>query len=406
MNSRFAILMLLTVFAGMAGVRAEVTIRIDESSERVARLGGTRFIQTEKLMVESDRTLEGDAYVFSNRAAIRGAIEGDLSLFATDLDLGGTVSGDLNAFARYIDIDGVVDDDVRVAVESLKVEGTVTGDLLVLAASLYLRPPATVRGGVIVYAADISLEGDVKGPVRASGGAVRLAGNFGSDVWVECDELTLDPGVHIAGNLVYKAHNAIDPPAGAIGGEVQRIEISAQEVAEEKDSESPFSLSTAARTMLHVYLAFVALIGGVLLVLFFRPFVEGALGHAGGATPLVASFGIGLVCLLVALVLSLVCLVVLPLSLGLLSALGALIYFGSLLGKMIVGQILLRPLMRREIHPALALVAGVGVFFVIDFIPVAGELLWLFFTIAGMGAALHQLRCSGPVAQASSAVAE
>ncbi|MDQ7086971.1 MAG: polymer-forming cytoskeletal protein [Acidobacteriota bacterium] len=370
------------------------------------RLGTTRFVQASRLLVESDRVDVGDTYAFSGDTTIRGVVEGDLSVLTPELDIGGRVSGDLNVCARHVEIDGEVADDVRVFSESLRVGGRVAGDLLAFVGSFYLEPAGSALGGLLIYSADVSLEGDVAGPVRVYGAAVRLSGSFGADVWVECDELTLEPGVHIAGDLVYKARNTVAPPAGSVDGEIRQVEMTPEELAEEDGGNSFLAFSPAARVTFHVYLAFVALLGGLLLVLFFRPFVDGSLAHAGGATLLVSSFGVGLVCLLVALVLSLLCLIVLPLSLGLLSALGALIYFGSLLGKMIAGQMLLRPLLRGEGHPALALVVGVGAFFVVDFIPVAGELLWLFFTIAGMGAALHQLRCSMPAPQASSAPAE
>lgn len=397
MNRATRILCLALILTGASWLPAlGISVKVDpgEGKLQVREVGGMRFIKGNKLRVDSDEVLASDVYAFTAQTRIRGTIEGDLALFTSTIDLPGRVTGDINVFAQTVEIEGEVGDDVRAFMERFVLSGRIGGNALITGGRIDLKPSSVIDGSVMLSAGEVNMEGHVGGAVRLTGAAVTLAGSFAGDVRVECDELTVEPGLTIAGDLIYRSRNHVELPEGAVQGTVEQ-----QEYVKEEDECNAFSLldfPTWLKTTFRLYLALASVLGGLLFILFFRPFVEGSLRHTEGGANLIASFGIGLVTLLVSLVLSLLCLLLLPLGLGILSALGAVTFFGSILGKMVVGRLLLWPLMRRMPHPVLALLLGVVVCLVLDFIPILGELVWLFFTVTGVGASLHQLRCALP----------
>jgi len=370
------------------------------------RVGGIWMVKGANVGLAEGQSSESDLYTWAVKTRVDGNLAGDLWAFATEVQVPGAVRGDMLAFALDVSIDGSVDEGLRAAANEVRLHGTVGRNAVVFANQFRVEPAARIAGSVAAYAGVVSIGGALGGSLVARAGKVEINGPIDGDVDVRCDELTFGPAARIGGALTYSASNDVAVPPGLVSGSVQRA---TEERAVPSDAESDEGHGFGLRVLARGYLAVVALVAGIALLLFFRPFVDGALERMASGNGLGASFGIGLVGLLVLLVAGVLCLCLLqlPLAAGIWSALGALVYFGGIIGKIALGLwalMLVRQLVdrggikdavregERRMHPVLALVVGVALLFVVSIVPYAGALAWLLVTVTGMGAALLQLR--------------
>jgi cytoskeletal protein CcmA (bactofilin family) len=385
----FPLLPILAALACLAGDRA-VAADPPPAAGEGSRVGDTRFAAADKVRIDAEERPIGDVYVAGGEIDTAGTIAGDLVASGGDVRVGGGVAGDAAIAAAETRIRGDVGDDLRWFGGTLDLHGAVGGDAILGGATVTQHPESRVDGMLVAWAGAIRLSGHVAGPVRITGGEVHLAGAFAGDVEVGCDELTLGRDVTIAGDLHYEARNEIQVPEGAVRGEVS---FSAAPKDREGIETGIGLLAVVLGFGFKVYLALAAFIAGLLMIVFLRPFVDGAMAQAASGGELIVSFGVGLVSMLVMLMLGLLCLPLL-FGLGIWAALAALVYFGGLIGKMIAGAWLLKPLRGWNTHPVLALLLGVLLLLLIGLIPVLGDVVWLFVTVTGMGACLLRIRSS------------
>jgi hypothetical protein len=359
------------------------------------QLGATRFAAGENVRIAADAEdgVLGDTYVAANRLETTGTIHGDLLVSAGVARILGPVGGDVAFAGGEARFDEPIGGDLRWFGGTLELSAPVASDALVAGGRIHLLPESRVGGLLGAWGGLIELSGHVEGPARISGGEVELSGTFDGDVHVRCDSLAIAPQARIAGDLVYEARRRVEVPEGTVQGEVRYSPRPLDDEPIRPKIETGLGyLSVLAGVGFKTYLAFTAFVAGLLMIVFLRPFVDGALAEAASGSQLIIAFGVGLVSMLVMLMLGLLCLLLLPLGLGIWAALAALLYFGGLVGKMIAGLWLLKPLRARGAHPVLGLLLGVVLLFLLGLIPVLGNVAWLFVTVTGMGACLLRIR--------------
>jgi cytoskeletal protein CcmA (bactofilin family) len=381
-----------------------------EKPPQELKLGGIWMVKGGRVDVPADQATAADLYSFAGTTRIDGTLQGDVATFAANVHVPGMVDGDVWSFTEDVTIDGTVTGGLRAAANGIAIRGSVGRNAMVLANKFRLGPGGRIAGSVAAYAGATTIEGGIGGSLLARSGKVEINGPIDGDVDVRCDELSFGPLARIGGRLSYSARNEVAVPPGIVGGAVTRGPEPGAGATPDATAEEEEGSGFGVRALWRGYLAVVALVAGVALLLFFRPFVDGALERTASGNGLGASFGIGLVGLLVLLVAGVlcVCLLQLPLAAGIWSALGALVYFGGVIGKIVLGLWALTMLRRDSgrdasasgppraawttTHPVLALVVGVGILFLLTLIPYLGNLVWLIVTVTGMGAALLQLR--------------
>ncbi len=381
-----------------------------EKPPQELKLGGLWMVKGKRADVPAGQVTAADLYAFAGTTRVDGTLQGDVLTFAANVHVPGTIEGDLTSMTEDVSIDGTLAGGLRAGANKIVVRGGVGRNALVFANSFRLDPGGRIGGSVAAYAGSATIEGAIGGSLLARSGKVEINGPIAGDADVRCDELSFGPLARIGGRLTYSARNDVAIPPGIVGGAVTKGPEpgagEAPDAAAAREEGGRFGL----RALWRGYLAVVALVAGVALLLFFRPFVDGALERTATSAGLGAAFGIGLVGLLVLLVAGVlcVCLLQLPLAAGIWSALGALVYFGGVIGKIALGLwavALLRRATGREsgsgtatrtawssTHPVLALVAGVALLYLLTLVPYLGNLVWLVVTVTGMGAALLQLR--------------
>jgi cytoskeletal protein CcmA (bactofilin family) len=386
-------LALVLVGALPAGAQHKIE-KSDGRGVSVVRIGSTQAASGESLRLAVDEAWEGNTYFVGDTIDVDGKIAGDLVAAARNVELGGSVGHDLAVGAGEMFVSGDVGGDVRAAGARLVLGGSVGGELVFLGGELILEPSAEVRGPAIVWSSRVILDGVIEGPAQVGAGLVEVNGTVLGDVRINCDELVFGPLARIDGDLTFSARNRVEVPPGVVGGEQSELSRPLPEhtvIVTETIDEVGSALS-ALWLFFSFYLSIVSLLGGILLWMLFRPLVDGVMRRVSSGTSVGIAFGVGLVALLVMLVVGFACFFLGPLWLALWSAFGALIYFGSLVGKIVLGRFALLPLLRRSAHPLLALLVGVVLMFFIGLIPVFGTLAWMIVTIIGMGVLLLQIR--------------
>ncbi|GEM_PF-2208646 len=396
-----ALLAVGAVLPGAADVRVDV-----RAPEQVFDLGTIHAASGEAVLVGEGETVPGDLYAFAGTVRIDGTVAGDAWAAARRVRVTGRVGGDLGAGGAAVIVTGEIGGDLRASGASLVLRGGVERNALLMGARIVIGRDARIGGTLYASGGHVRIEGRVDGPVRVTAGKVVLGGTIGGAVRVDCDELEILPGCHVAGDLEYDTRTEPRVPEGAVAGKVTRVDLGRARREAEGCHGSSVSirslfaptLGLAWRVLFHGYLAFVSLVTGILLFLFFRRFLASAVDRCADWGGLGASFGTGLVSLLLLLVLGVICIfpfLMIPLGFGVWCLLGALLFFGGVVGKAIAGCLVLRPFLRRAVHPVLALVVGVLVTWLVGLVPWLGGFVSLLVTLTGMGAVLLRLYDAG-----------
>lgn len=333
--------------------------------------------------VPAGETVTGDRYVLSARTiAIEGVVDGDLVAWSRAIDVPGTVTGDSILAGESILIDGTAGDSLRVAANTLTINGTVDGDLLAFAASIVVGPNGRIKGDLIAFAQNVAVLGTVDGSIRLTGGEFNLTGSVAGSVHVTGEEVTLGSGARIGGDFSYEAREAIDVPAGAVGGHVT-YEPARDEEEEEKSS------SPVKSVLWWIWRTGSALVVGFLLLTIFRrsgPRVAAAVGR-----DTLGSLGIGFVTAVVVPVASiLICLFIFTIPLAVLAFLiyAVLLYVAKLPVAVWLGQRLLRLTGAKAPGAGVGLLLGTPILYLLFEVPYLGTLLWFLALFVGLGAIL------------------
>lgn len=407
-----------------------------------------------------DEDVADDVYAFGESVVVNATIDGDLVVFGASVEVNGTVTGDVIAGAQTVVINGTVEDDVRAGAMIVKVAdgAEVQGDFVAGGWAIDLAEGSTVDGDVLAAGGQVAL-GDVGEDVAAAAGGVLIAGTIGGDADLEVSNeqnyfdpqwaaswsqrplpaytqvnpgLTFGPDGQIAGALSYSAPEALNVPAGAVGGETAFTQMVPPE---REPSRGMFGRRVAQNFGLqlvgHFLGTFVMLVlVGVLFQWATPSFLDGTLAELR-ARPL-ASLGIGIVgffALLVALTVLIFLLVLGAIPLGLIGAAarwvsalvtagtGTLLVFNVLtrwvapiVVALLVGQLLFGTASTEKARPFWSLVVGALLVAIVLAIPIVGRLLaGLLIGAIGLGAALLYLwgrRPARPALEPVAVVAE
>jgi hypothetical protein len=229
-------------------------------------------------------------------------------------------------------------------------------------------------GDVVVVDGRIDVAGRIDGDVVAVSGPVRIAGTVDGTVTAVSDRVTLLPGSHVTGDLIYGDERPVIARSASVDGE-----ISDQGWAELDGF--PWGVVGALSWWLAVSISTLAL--GLIAVALAPRAAEAVAATARGRLGVSIAVGFGLlVALPVLAVLALISLVGVPLGLGVLLALIPLGGLAYVAGAYVLG----RGLVRSPASGFVAFLAGWAALRALALLPVVGVLVWLAAVVVGLGA--------------------
>lgn len=237
---------------------------------------------------------------------------------------------------------------------TLKSGDSMKGDLLVFGGSAIIEEGATVNGSVVLFGGNLTVNGTVTGDVAITGGAASLG-----------------PAAHIFGNLATVAASLERASGSLVDGQIYNTATSLSTNGENSDAQPAKPAVPAIPAIKFNFDPLVSVLNGfgqslgiailaMLLMLFLAPHAD-RVAHAIIAQPLTAG-GLGLLTVVVApiaILLSVITLIGIPLGLIIVIALVAAGVFGWIAIGYEIGQRFTRAI-HQNWHPAFS--AGLGTF--------------------------------------------
>lgn len=337
---RRAAVLLTALLAALLCLAAPATARAAEGDLTVGDTPATVFRAGDTITVTG--TVDGDVFAAGRLVRVTGTVNGDVIAAAQIVEIGGTVRGSVRAAAETVAVTGQVDRAV-----------TLAGQSVTIAAGGRVGTDATMA------AERVTVAGQVDRDVTVGGGALAVDGRIGRDLVAEVSE---QPAIG---------------SAAEIGGET-RIQVDADEPAPQ-----PTAGARIAGWALGALYWIAAGLALTMLAVLLLPRAIRTIGDTLRGR-LWASLGIGafvMTGLPIALVLSAVTVIGLPVAGALLVAGIALHLLAWPVAARVIGALILR---RRG--PALQTLVGTPILVVVVLVPWVGMLVALVAQATGIGA--------------------
>ncbi len=166
--------------------------------------------------------VQGNAYLAGAEIEITAPLPADLLATATLIRVFSQVAGDVLIAGGTVSIDGDVLGDARIVAGQIEVTRSIAGEFAALARHIHtesLLQEVRVAGGTV------ELLGGASGPVTVYGNKVTLGGKYTENVRVvAADSITILEGTQMAGTFEYNApQEAVLPEGTAVVGGVKYI---------------------------------------------------------------------------------------------------------------------------------------------------------------------------------------
>jgi cytoskeletal protein CcmA (bactofilin family) len=309
--------------------------------------------------------------------------EADLVAAAGRLTLEGGVQGDAVLAAGSVDVRGPVGDDLRAAGGIITLGSTVLGETLVAGASVHIAPAADLVGRAWLAGNEVSIDGKLRGEVKAYGRSITIAGEVHGPVILSGERIEVLSAARIHGDVTYSStQDIVIQPGARIGGKVVR-EPGVFQMPLPKMQIPGLS---AARPLL----LFGLLAAGLLLYAVFPRYTVNA-ARTLGRTPL-KSLGLGAAMFFSAppiILLLVITIVGIPLALVVAALYTVALFAGYLMAAFFIGEQALQLAGRAQPGKAwhmAALAAALAALWLLRQIPYVGGMLVLAALLFGLGA--------------------
>lgn len=318
--------------------------------------------------------LGDDQIVAGSSAYVRDSILGDLIVASGDVDFLAATGGDYLGAGGKQRVGGQIHGSLRAAGGSIEVRATVDRNATIAGGKIAVDSPAVIGHNAYITGGAVQVDGAVRGGLVVSAGSITLNGVVGRDVEISGGELRVGPHAQIAGNLRYRvpAEKVHIDSSARISGTVTALPVG-----------SKWGLRTWL-WMLGVLLA------GAVAVLLFPGFMSETAGVVSRRPILAACVGLAAAILapLIMVILA-ITFVGLPLALLVAALYCVLVFVGDLPVAVWMGRRLLGSRGNSTRYAAvLAYLVGGVILLVVALIPVIGSIAMLIATIIGLGAIL------------------
>lgn len=332
----------------------------------------------DSVSVDATQVLEGDFYALGSTVQVSGSANEDVYIAGGKVTLNGITVKDLTVFGGTVGVHGTVGDDVRVLGGDVILAGAVGGDVVVIGGSLSILSTAEIKGDVLFWGGDLTIEGVVQGVVHGSSERLRINSRVGGVEYTVGRALELGDKAHVVGGLTHiGSGNLVRAQGAVVEGEVQRIERSVSDKG---------GVPTIIVTL------------GMLLFSALALYFVMRKTLAGMVTTTLHTFGFyGLVGIGAGVLIPILSVVLFASVLGVLAGVVLLLgYFALLVLSCVTGMILLGVAvqkygLKKENFSVLTPVIGVVAALVLSVIPYIGGLLLFGLTMCAFGAYVHTL---------------
>jgi cytoskeletal protein CcmA (bactofilin family) len=165
------------------------------------------------------RTVANDLVAAGGTLLIEGTVEGDVVAAGGDLTVPGPVRGDVIAAGGSVVVSGDVGDDVRAAGGSVSISGSVADTAALAGGNVVLHPGARIGRDASLAGGSVRSQGRVERNLSIQARDAVITGEVGGSVEARVQQLTLQPGRLVRGDLTVYSPNSprISPEARVLG---------------------------------------------------------------------------------------------------------------------------------------------------------------------------------------------
>lgn len=171
--------------------------------------------QGSAVTVSAGQTVRDDLYVGAGTVDVSGTVDGSLLASSGTTTMSGTVTRDLMVAGGNVNVSGDVKGTIRVAGGAVSLTGPIGEDVVMAGGTLDLGSSAGVGRDVVMTGGTASLAGDIGRNVLAGAGTLILRGKVGGNVQADVNQLRVEDGARILGNLTYTSDNQAFVARGA-----------------------------------------------------------------------------------------------------------------------------------------------------------------------------------------------
>lgn len=229
------------------------------------------FNKSTNYTVTNLETVDDDLYVWANNFRMQGLVNGDLACFSYKATTQGEITQSANMFGREINHSGRVGGAYRALGQIINVTGYVGRSAILLGSDITVGSGAVIERDLTLFGSDVTVEGAVKGNLKAEANRIEISGVIAGDVTISANEINIIKPAVILGKLIYtsKKEAVIDSANGVTVAGGTTWKLPSEEDAK-KDEES----SRYTSMVLRISSLFAAFLFGIIVVRLFRPQAE------------------------------------------------------------------------------------------------------------------------------------
>ncbi len=164
-------------------------------------------------------TVGGDILMFGGGSAVPLTAARDVVAAGPTVTISGTVAQDAHAMGFDVEIDAATADDLTALGFSINLRGPVGGDLTASGFTMRMSRAAEVGGNARLAGGTVTIDGPVRGSLAALGADVTLNAEITGDALITAETITFGPQAQIDGTLTYSAAAKIDIPESVIAAD-------------------------------------------------------------------------------------------------------------------------------------------------------------------------------------------
>ena len=172
--------------------------------------------------------LHSELWLRADSATFAGTAHEDISVFCKDLVFSGSFGGDVHALAtQRLLFSGTASNQLRFAGQrQIRIEGHAKKSLVAVASSITLSADARLDGTAILVGDTVITAGEQRSHLWVIASKATIQGELFGDLRIIADDIVIQPGTIIHGDVVYSSANELVPGSKVtIDGEVRRKEL-------------------------------------------------------------------------------------------------------------------------------------------------------------------------------------
>ena len=172
--------------------------------------------------------LDSELWLRADTATFAGTAHEDITVFSKDIVFSGSLGGDVHALATQLLLfSGSASNQLRfLGQRQIRIEGHAKKSLVAVASSITLSSVARLDGAAVLVGDTVITAGEQHGDLWVIASKATIQGELFGDLRIIADDIVLQPGTIIHGDVVYSSASELVPGSKVtIGGEIRRQKL-------------------------------------------------------------------------------------------------------------------------------------------------------------------------------------